>query len=90
MFPDLGVSTRAGETPPGLVIVNVEPDSPAARAGLRDGDVLLAIDGVALDDREALARKMAEKRWGDAGAVTVRRDDKPTALPVLLRRRGLP
>lgn len=89
-FPDLGVATRAAETPPGLVILNVEPDSPAARAGLKDGEVLLAIDGVALDDRETLARRMAEKRWGDAVAVTVRREDKPMSLPVLLRRRGRP
>jgi len=35
----------------GLLINNVDRDSPAARAGIRGGDILLAIDGIKIDGR---------------------------------------
>lgn len=35
----------------GLLINNVDRDSPAARAGIRGGDILLAIDGAKVDGR---------------------------------------
>jgi S1-C subfamily serine protease len=87
-FPDLGVATRAAETPPGLVILNVEEDSPAARAGLKDGDIVLALDGAPLADREALARALGSRRWGDSVAVSIVREKEPLSLTVPLRRKG--
>lgn len=44
--PKVGISTR--NTPQGAVIMGVMPDSPAAKAGLNAGDVILSIDGFAV------------------------------------------
>jgi S1-C subfamily serine protease len=62
-WPSLGVSTRAGDHGRRQVI-DVERGSPAARAGLAIGDVLLSIDGTPVGDREALNRALAGCQWG--------------------------
>jgi S1-C subfamily serine protease len=69
-----------------LLVIDVEKDSPAARAGLKVQDVLVSFDGAAVPDRETLSRAMAAKRWGDAAAVVVRRGEANVPVPVLLRR----
>ena len=65
----LGVTTRAvsveSETAPGsrvplgAEILSVVPDSPAARAGLRSGDLVVAFDGVPVEYPAQLARWVA-------------------------------
>jgi uncharacterized iron-regulated protein len=85
LYPDLGISTRLREDKQ-LEIIDVEKDSPAARAGLKLQDVLVSFDGAAVPDRETLSRAMAGKRWGDAAAVVVRRGEANVPVPVLLRR----
>jgi S1-C subfamily serine protease len=46
----------------GVRVLAVEPGSAAARAGLREGDVLLGIDGMALDSVDALHQFLGEQR----------------------------
>jgi hypothetical protein len=86
LYPELGVSTRAREEDKLLEDIDVEKDSPAARAGLQVKDVLLVMDAVAIPDREALSRLMAAKRWGDSAVFSVRRGGEATSVTVLLRR----
>jgi S1-C subfamily serine protease len=46
----------------GVRVISVEPASAAAHAGLREGDVLLGIDGAALDSVDALHQSLSEER----------------------------
>lgn len=89
----LGVDTRdlpAAEAPdgnPGLHVEGVFADGPAERAGLRMGDVLLAINGMELSNVEALLRATTRMRPGDRVTVTYRRDgEKRTTKAVLAQR----
>jgi S1-C subfamily serine protease len=58
---------------PGLEIVSIEADGPAARAGLQEGDVLVAVDGRPITRVDDLHRLLAESAIGRTLGVTVRR-----------------
>ena len=50
--------------PHGALITEVAPDGPAERAGFRSGDVVLSVDGVAVDDPSAFNFRLATKPIG--------------------------
>ena len=85
-YPSLGTSTTTGGSEASRRVIDVQKDSPAARAGFKVGDVFVSMDGVPITDRETYARLMAAKRWGDAARFVVLRGGQPVTLDVLLRR----
>ncbi len=86
-FPSLGFSTvAASDQDPRRRVIFVPADSIAGRAGFEVGDVLVALDGTPLPDRETYNRRMAAKRWGDEARFTVRRGDRTLEIAALLRR----
>ncbi len=48
----------------GLVITKVIKNSPAEKAGLQKGDVLLAMNGMSMTDQSEEAQKKLKKTWG--------------------------
>ena len=64
---------RAGD---GLPLSATLPGSAAARVGLRSGDVLLRVDGVAVESLEALRREVLTRKPGERVAILYLRDDE--------------
>jgi len=58
---------------PGVAITGVVPDTPADRAGLQEGDVIVAVDEVELDGENDLADVIATYEPGDTVTLEVRR-----------------
>ena len=54
----------------GVLVAGLEPDSPAARAGLREGDILLALDGVPTPAVDALHKLLTGERIGERAIVS--------------------
>ena len=71
----LGVTT-IDSAEGGAIIEGVTPSSPAASAGLKNGDRIVKIDGRELANADGLREMLGAKNGGDAVMVTVRRDGK--------------
>ena len=61
------------ETSSGVLVMHVEEDSPAARAGVQEGDVIIALDRQNLTSVDDLHRLLTEERIGRPLPLTVLR-----------------
>jgi S1-C subfamily serine protease len=65
------------DTESGVLVTGLEPDSPAARAGLQEGDVMIGFDQQSIDGIDALHRMLTGERVGETAKLTViRRTEK--------------
>jgi serine protease Do len=64
----------------GAVVVSVEDNSPAARAGLRVGDVILSFGGKAIEDPNELPRLVAATKPGEKAQIEISRNGKRERL----------
>jgi len=81
----LGVNIQAVSKPAGILVTNVVSGSPAARGGLRPGDVIVEVDGETLENDEegvlaTFRKKLAERNPGDETVFTVLRKVRKLAL----------
>jgi S1-C subfamily serine protease len=67
----------------GVFIVSVETNSPAAIAGLKDGDVVLAFAGTPVTGVDDLHRLLTEDKIGAPAAVTILRSARRRQVTVL-------
>ncbi|MCB9675682.1 MAG: M20/M25/M40 family metallo-hydrolase [Alphaproteobacteria bacterium] len=72
---------------PGVLVADVMPDSAAQAAGLKPGDVLLAIDGKAVKDLRAFSELLKAKKPGDTVEVRYRRGDAEKTVKAKLKAR---
>lgn len=64
----------------GVLVTSVADDSSAAKAGLKAGDVITAIDGNAVDDPSDVARELRRLEGGASVKIDIVRDRKPQTL----------
>lgn len=78
------VVTDDGESMTGVLVSGVEPGGPSADAGLRIGDVIVAVSGSPILTTESLSSLVSSGRPGDAVEVRVWRDHSLLDLTVVL------
>lgn len=88
----LGVATQSlgeqlanyfGAAEGGALVSSVNEDSPAQRAGLKAGDVIVAVDGERVKDPSELSRKISQADEGDV-EIRILRDRKERTLKATL------
>jgi S1-C subfamily serine protease len=67
----------------GVGVVSIEPRSPAAVAGVREGDVIVAFDGVPVSGLDELHRQLTDDRIGRAAVLSVLREAQLRHLSVV-------
>ena len=70
--------------PSGALVASVTPTSPAARAGLKTSDLIVAIDAQPVEDANAFDYRFATKAIGGSARLGVIRGGKEVALNVVL------
>ena len=71
----------------GVTVVEVAPNSPAQEAGLRQGDLIIAIDDRAVKTNDDILEILREKRPGDLIRILFIRDGKTQEVPLKLTKR---
>ena len=83
--PYLGVQITDAEN--GALLGEVRSESPAAGAGLRQGDVVTEIDGTAIESADELRRAVERHKPGDRLELTYERDGETKTVTVTLGTR---
>lgn len=71
----------------GALVNQVSPGTPAEKAGLKVGDVVLSIDGAAIDSPSDLRVTIAARKPGESVVIDLIRDRKPISVTVVLADR---
>lgn len=72
----------------GVLVRSVLKDTPAEKAGLKAGDVIVKVDGEAVSTPEDVARKLRSSRSKGAVPLTIVRERKEMTLTVTLPAEG--
>ena len=67
----------------GILVISVERGSPAEKAGLREGDIIIEFDGHAVGAIDALHRLLTESQVGVPSRLTILRQTRKEALEVV-------
>ena len=70
----------------GVLVTSVDADGPAAKAGMKAGDVILKLKSDAIADADDLRDALSEAEGGSEVAITVQRDGRPVELKVTLAK----
>ncbi|MGI8856521.1 MAG: S1C family serine protease [Thermomicrobiales bacterium] len=71
----------------GAYVVVVEPGTPAEKAGMKQGDVITAVNGTKLDNKTALSDVLSTLNVGDSAILTVDRNGSTQTLTATLVER---
>ncbi len=71
----------------GALVGSVMANEPAQKAGIKDGDVIIAVDHKNIEDSAALLRAIADKAPGSTALLTIWRDGKTMDITVTLGER---
>ncbi|HEU4986543.1 MAG TPA: DegQ family serine endoprotease [Rhizobiaceae bacterium] len=74
------------ERPAGALVSDVASESPAAKAGLRPGDVVVALNGNAIQHPDALEYRLATQSIGKTAEIEVLRQGQSKTLEIRLTR----
>lgn len=72
---------------PGVVVVFVESGSPAEKAGIARGDIILDVNGAAVNTQADIRKAVASHKEGDAITLKVRHGDTEKTMSVALGSR---
>ncbi len=68
----------------GILVSEVTPDSPAEKAGLKQGDVILSFNGAPLADVSELRNQVAMTTPGSAATLDIIRNKQQQKVPVVI------
>ena len=84
--PQTGQAYNLG-TRHGVIVREVEPNSPAGRAGVQPGDIITAVNGDRVDNWNTFVHDVVNKKIGETITLTIVRDRVTRSVSVTLAER---
>lgn len=84
----LGVTTE--KTEEGVTIKSVNEESAAKKAGLKEGDIIIKVDGKVIEAPDQLSESLKDKKPGDKVTVTYKREGKTSVVTPELTKWNAP
>jgi len=75
------------DEPKGAIVANVEDNTPAAKAGVRQGDVILKFNGKEVTRQQSLQSIVSDTPIGSTATMEILREGKPMTLQVTVAER---
>jgi len=85
--PRIGMQVQDIEESKGVKVLDVDDESPAAKAGLKEGDIITEMDGKELANLDELKGKMRDMKEGDSFKVTYKRAGSTQTAEIKLPKR---
>jgi serine protease DegQ len=89
LTPELGETFKLGSAK-GVLVTEVIRNSPAEKAGMRTGDILVAIDGKAISDWSTMLETVSNLPPGKTVVTKLLRDGVDMSLKVSIGKRPIP
>ncbi|MDD5773785.1 MAG: Do family serine endopeptidase [bacterium] len=71
----------------GVLVAGIIPSSPAEKAGIRKGDIILKLDNIEIKDARDMVEKVQSKRVGDKVVLEVLRDEIKLNVEIVLEEK---
>jgi serine protease Do len=87
MTPTLAKAFGAPPETKGAIVEDVEPNGPAAKAGIKNGDIIRTLNGQAVQGSSDLTQSVTGLNPGQVATLGILRDGKPMTIRVTLGER---
>jgi serine protease Do len=85
--PKIGLQIQDKEDGKGVTVKDVDPDSPAAKAGIKDGDVITQVNGKDVAGVEDMRKAIGEVKEGDTVKFSYKRAGKSQSAEIKIPKR---
>jgi serine protease Do len=83
--PHLGISAQDTEDGNGVKVVDIDDeDSPAAKAGLKEGDIITQVNGKTITSTDDLRQSIKDVKKGDTVKITYKRSNQTQTVEIKL------
>lgn len=82
--PYVGLAYDYDKPSDSVKILTVEPDSPGAKAGIKNGDIIIAVDGLMIRETSDVKILITTKIPGDSISMTILRDERTIEFNIVL------
>jgi serine protease Do len=72
----------------GVIVADVSPGSPAARVGLRPGDIVISLDGKPMENGRQLQVNLYRRLVGEVVTLEILREGRTLTVPVAMTERA--